>query len=546
VRAATRVPTLTVVLIVGLLVVCSLPAAHLRLVLPGEESQARGTPTRDAYEVVTEHFGPGQSGPLVVIADIIASEDPIGVVNAIAADLSRLPGVARVPRASPDPKAHVGIIEVIPASAPDSAETAALVDTLRAQRDRLREVYDIDTAVTGVTAVGVDVSSRLGAALLPFAILVVGLSLVLLAMVFRSIWVPVKATAGYLLSVGAAFGLTSFVFVEGHFADVLGVERIGSVISFLPIILMGVLFGLAMDYEVFLVSRIRESYVHDGDAHGAIEKGFVSASGVVVAAAVIMFAVFAAFVPHGGVVLKPIAFGLAVGVFIDAFLVRMTLVPALLAMLGKRAWYLPGWIDRRLPIFDAEGDGLMNELRLADWPAPGSDNAIDAADLSRADDRGTPVYTGVNLAVPRGAILVIHGPAPSGKSALLYTLAGRVGRTSGDLKVLGHVLPQLLRTVRRKVAVIPCRQVADPHAVVTHALADGIELILLDDADLVVRMDERDQLRDELATRRTSSGRPVTYVLTCQDPARLGDLLPADPDVVMMLNVDPKPAGMTV
>ena len=154
---------------------------------------------------------------------------------------------------------------------------------------------------------------------------------------------PLKATAGYLLSVLAAFGVTTWVFQLGHGAELIRVQRVGPVISFLPIILMGVLFGLAMDYEVFLVSRIREHYAHHGDAKAAVEEGFASASTVVVAAATIMLSVFAAFIPEGSATIKPIAFSLAVGMFVDAFVVRLTLVPAVLALLGKRAWHLPAW-----------------------------------------------------------------------------------------------------------------------------------------------------------------------------------------------------------
>jgi RND superfamily putative drug exporter len=534
VRLVTRVPLLTVVVLVAGLAVCALPAADLRLALPDNGTEEAGTAARDTYDVVSEHFGPGYNGPLIVTADIITSTDPIGVVNKIADEINRMPGVASVPLATPNPKADTGVIQVVPAEAPDSAQTDDLVTAIRGQREHFQTTYAVDTAVTGITAVGIDVSTQLGGALLPFAILVIGLPLILLAMVFRSIAVPVKATAGYLLSVGAAFGATSFVFQQGHLAGLLHVARTGSVVSFLPIILMGVLFGLAMDYEVFLVSRIREHYVHQGDPHQAIEAGFVSASRVVVAAAVIMFAVFAAFVPEGSAIIKPIAFSLAIGVFIDAFLVRMTLVPAVLALLGRRAWGLPGWIDRRLPIFDAEGDALIHELRLADWPSPNADDAINAHGLRREDDRGRTVYRGVDVTVGRGQILVIHGHGPAGKSALLFTLAGRVRRIDGDLKVLGHVLPQHINTVRREVTVISCHETVEPAADVAAALASDIELILLDDIDLVVRGGSRQQLRQYLSDRKTGSGKPVAFVVTCQDPALIGDLLPTEPTPVTL------------
>jgi len=530
VRAVTKAPLVTVLVVVAGLAVCAIPATSLRLALPDSGTEEHGSPARDTYEVVSEHFGPGYNGPLIVTADIITSTDPIGLVNRIADEIRHVPGVASVPLATPNPKGDTGIIQVVPNTAPDSAQTDDLVARLRGLEPHFLDVYGTQTAVTGITAVGIDVSAQLGSALLPFGILVVGLSLILLAMVFRSIWVPIKATAGYLLSVAAAFGATSFVFVQGHLADALNVTHTGSVISFLPIILMGVLFGLAMDYEVFLVSRIREDYVHHGDPHDAIESGFVSASRVVVAAAVIMFAVFAAFVPEGSATIKPIAFSLAVGVFIDAFIVRMTLVPAVLALLGRRAWGLPPKLDRLLPVFDAEGDALVHELRLAGWP--GTDEAISARGLRLEDDRGHPVYRDIDLHVPRGGVLVLHGTGACGKTALAYTLAGRVTPFTGDLKVLGRVLPQHTHALRREVAVVPCRAAMDPARQIARDGDAG--LVVVDDVDLVLRADLRDHVRRLVAERGDT-----TFVLTCQDLERIRDLLPADAHLLALTAVQP-------
>ncbi|PUB27618.1 RND superfamily putative drug exporter [Promicromonospora sp. AC04] len=526
VRFVTRKPLITVAVVVIGLGAAALPAADLRLALPDNGSEEHGSVARETYDVVAEHFGAGYNGPLIVTADVIQSTDPVGLVDDIADEIRDIPGVALVPLATPNEKGDTGIIQVVPTTAPDDARTDALVERIRDQEQHWLDKYDTATAVTGITAVGIDVSTQLGAALVPFGLLVVGLSLVLLAMVFRSVWVPVKATFGYLLSVGAAFGMTSLVFQQGHGADLFNVAHVGSVISFLPIILMGVLFGLAMDYEVFLVSRIREHYAHHGDAHEAIEEGFVSASRVVVAAALIMFGVFAAFVPEGSATIKPIAFALAVGVFVDAFLVRMTLVPAVLALLGDRAWGLPPALDRHLPVFDAEGDGLLHELRLANWPAPGSDEVISAHALALDDDRGRPVYRDVELHVPRGEVLVLHGSGAVGKTALLLSLAGRVTTHRGDLKVLGHVLPQHVHALRPEIAVVDGRDDLDPAGRVAQALADGVALILVDDADLVLRSDARARLREQLATRVTATGLPATFVLACQDPDRVADLLP--------------------
>ncbi|MCL2465000.1 MAG: MMPL family transporter, partial [Micrococcales bacterium] len=264
--------------------------------------------------------------------------DPLaGLASRIAA----LPGVAAVPVAMPNAAGTAVLIEVIPAGGPDSPQTAELVHELRALAPQLAAEYGVDLAVTGATAVQVDLSSKLGSALVPFGLLVVGLSFVLLTVVFRSWWVPLTATVGYLLSVLAAFGVVAMVFVRGWGAGLLGVAATGPVISFLPIILMGVVFGLAMDYQVFLVSRVREDHLHHGDARRAIRTGFLASGPVITAAALIMVSVFASFVPNGSIYLKPIALGLAAGVFVDAFGVRMTLLPAVLQLLGDRAWRFP-------------------------------------------------------------------------------------------------------------------------------------------------------------------------------------------------------------
>ncbi len=366
VRLVTRVPALTVLLVVVGLGAMAYPAKDLQIALPSNGVAAPGSPARVTYDLISEHFGDGYNGPLIVSATIVSTDDPLEVMDGIADRIRELPGVASVPLSTPNEDASTGIVQVVPEFGPDTPQTKQLVRDIRALQPELLDRFDVPIYVTGYTAVAIDVSDRLGGALLPFGILVVGLSLVLLTMVFRSIAVPLKATIGYLLSVGAAFGATAMVFTYGWFSELLNVEQTAPVISFLPILLMGILFGLAMDYEVFLVSRIREEYVHRGDAHRAIEDGFAASARVVIAAGVIMFAVFAAFVPEGEGAIKTIAFGLAVGVFIDAFLVRMTLVPAVLALLGRSAWWLPRWIDRRLPSFDVEGEALTHQLALAD------------------------------------------------------------------------------------------------------------------------------------------------------------------------------------
>ena len=346
VTAVTRFPVVTILAVVAVITVVALPALNLRLALPDAGSNAPADRSRITYDLVAENFGEGYNGPLLVTGTIVTSTDPLGLMDDLKTELEKIPGVAAVPLATPNMTADTGIIQVIPEGAPASEETKALVQAIRDKHDYFQDKYGVDLAVTGFTASGIDVSERLGNALLPFGIVVVGLSLILLTMVFRSIWVPIKAAVGYLFSVVAAFGVVTLVMQEGVGANLIHIDRPGPILSFMPIIVMGILFGLAMDYEVFLVARMREDYVHSGKARKSIVTGFVGSAKVVTAAAVIMFAVFAAFVPEGDVNMKGISLALAVGIFVDAFIVRMTFVPAVMQLLGDKAWYMPKWLDR--------------------------------------------------------------------------------------------------------------------------------------------------------------------------------------------------------
>jgi RND superfamily putative drug exporter len=529
VRTATRVPALTIALVVGLLGLAAVPAAHLHLALPDAGSEAKGTPGREVYDLMSEHFGPGWNGRLIVTATIIGSTDPLGLMADLADEMRTLPGVAAVPLATPNMTADTGIVQVIPTTGPDATQTADLVREIRAQHDRLQDEYGVDIKVTGITAIGIDISDRLGRALLPFGLVVVGLSFILLTMVFRSLWVPIKATLGYLLSVGSSFGIVVLVFQDGWGASLLGLDRTGPIISFLPILLMGVLFGLAMDYEVFLVSRIREEYVHGGDARQAVEDGFVHSATVVAAAAAIMFSVFAAFVPEGDVNIKPIALGLAVGVFIDAFIVRMTLVPAVLHLLGDRAWHFPHRLDRLLPHFDVEGEGLAAELALADWPEPGATDAVAAQGL-RLDGPDGPFYSGVDVRVPAGGVLLIAGPHRSGRTPLLLTFAGRVHADEGRLKVAGYVAPVRASAIRSSVAVARMARAADPGGELRSALDAGAPVVAVDDLDTVADPRHRAEVARLLSGAHAAG---TTLLITCLEPEDVAGLLP-DADVLVL------------
>jgi putative drug exporter of the RND superfamily len=248
-------------------------------------------------------------------------------------------------------------VQVIPRSGPASSETADLVKNLRSAVKPLA-TGGAEISVTGNTAVGVDVSNKLSDALPTYLFVVIGLSFLLLLLAFRSVLVPLKATLGFVLTIGATFGITVAVFQQGHLAKLVGIDSPGPLVSFLPIIMMGILFGLAMDYEVFIVSRVREEFVHGRHANDATVQGLGHGARVVTAAALIMASVFAGFILVEDPIIKAIGFGLTIGVLIDAFVVRMTLVPAILSLLGDRAWWFPKWLDRITPKVDIEGESL--------------------------------------------------------------------------------------------------------------------------------------------------------------------------------------------
>lgn len=339
--------------------VAAVPAASLELGLPDDGSQPTSTTQRRAYDLLSEGFGPGFNGPLVVVVDAKDAGDPQAVFKGVGDDIKALDNVVNTGPAQPNKAGDTATITVIPDSKPSSVTTEDLVHDIRdaAGTDFIAD-GQADVLVTGATAMNIDVSQKLNDALVPYLVLVVGLAFLLLIVVFRSILVPLKAALGFLLSVLAALGAVVAVYQWGWLSGLMGVEETGPIMSMMPIFMVGVVFGLAMDYEVFLVTRIREAYVHGEKPSQAVVTGFKYSARVVTAAAVIMMAVFAGFIGSSDSMVKMIGFGLAVAVLFDAFVVRMAIVPAVLALLGKRAWWLPKWLDRALPNVDVEGESL--------------------------------------------------------------------------------------------------------------------------------------------------------------------------------------------
>jgi RND superfamily putative drug exporter len=357
-RAIARRPVAALLIAVAGLGVVAIPTLDLRLGMPDDGTAAADTTQRKAYDLLSAGFGAGFNGPLTVVVDT-----PAGAAKAaadqVAQRITGLEDVTAAQVAAVNQAGDTALLTVIPVSGPGEAATKDLV---RAIRGLDGTVAGATIGVTGLTAINIDVSDKLGGALIPYLAIVVGLAFLLLMLVFRSLLVPLKATLGFLLSLAATFGAVVAVFQWGWAASLLGVEQTGPIISFLPTILIGIVFGLAMDYQVFLVTRMREEYVHGAGARDAVVTGFGHGARVVTAAAIIMISVFAGFILGPDAIIKSVGFALAVAVLFDAIVVRMTIVPAVMTLLGKAAWWLPRWLDRLLPDVDVEGEKLRHQL----------------------------------------------------------------------------------------------------------------------------------------------------------------------------------------
>ncbi|MGW6711119.1 MMPL family transporter [Streptomyces globisporus] len=351
------------VMLVGVLGlgIVAVPAASLEMGLPDDGAQPKSTTQRQAYDMLSDGFGPGFNGPLMVVADTKNSSDGKAAAARISEEIESI-GVVAVAPAQFNKAGDTATIVVIPKDRPSSHATEEVVHDIRDAGKSIKADTGAEVLVTGATAMNIDFSQKMNDALVPYLALVVGLAFLLLMLVFRSILVPLKAALGFLLSVVAALGAVVAVFQWGWLGSLFGVEQTGPIMSMMPIFMVGVVFGLAMDYEVFLVTRMREAYVHGESPGQAVVTGFKHGARVVTAAAVIMMAVFAGFIGSSEQMIKMIGFSLAIAVLFDAFVVRMAIVPAVLALLGRKAWWLPRWLDRALPNVDVEGEKLQQQL----------------------------------------------------------------------------------------------------------------------------------------------------------------------------------------
>ncbi|MFF2082570.1 MMPL family transporter [Nocardia sp. NPDC058176] len=356
--AVTRHPIATLAAGIALLAVVALPALDLRLGLPNAGQEPADTTARQSYDLLAENYTPGINGPLVAVVQ----GEPGRIQEQTQAAVERigaLPGVAMTLPPEVNSAADTAQFVIVPTTAPSSEDTVALVKSIRDGASGLDAEHSAELHLTGETVIGIDVTRKLSDALVPFLVVVIGLALALLTLAFRSLLVPLTAALGFLLSLAAALGATTAVYQWGWLGSVLNVHQPAPILAFLPILLIGVLFGLAMDYQVFLVSRMREAFVAGtGSAPAAVRTGYALSVRVVGAAALIMIAVFAGFLFSHNTMIGPIGFAMGVGVLFDALIVRMTLIPAVMSLLGRHAWWLPRWLDRVLPHVDIEGETL--------------------------------------------------------------------------------------------------------------------------------------------------------------------------------------------
>jgi putative drug exporter of the RND superfamily len=363
------------VLAVAVLLVIAIPALSIRLAL------AQDSTSYKSYETIAHEFGAGRNGALLVTAKLpsaVAVDQVTTTEAGIVTTLMKQDHVAGVaPIGTNDARDFIAF-QVVPTGGPASASTEDLVHELRS----ISLGTDVQVGVAGQASANIDISDKLASVLPLYLLVVVALSLVIMLIVFRSLLVPVMATAGFVLSFLAALGAMTAVYQWGWLGAIFGVHDPGPVLNFAPVLIVGVLFGLAMDYQLFLVSGMREAYVHGVPARAAVASGFRNGRAVVTAAAIIMVSVFGGFVFSHLAAVKPLGFGLAVGVLFDAFIVRMLLIPALMHLVGRGAWWLPRWLGRILPHVDIEGSALERSVPHA-GAARGEEELVSAGAPSR-------------------------------------------------------------------------------------------------------------------------------------------------------------------
>lgn len=353
-----KMPAVVAIVCIAFLVIVTMPFFHMELGLPDDSFYEEGSDQRDSYDLLREAYGEGVHASLVVVAEATEKDgEVLSKLEQLQGDIMGMENVQMITNVVPKESGDMAVITLNPTTGPNAEETIDLVHELRDA-----EYEGMKLHVTGTTAMNIDISEKLTDALPVFAALIIGLAFIIFMVVFRSLLVPLKAVLGFVLSLGATLGFVTWVVQDGNFYELFGFATSSPVLNFLPIITIGILFGLAMDYEVFLVSRMREEFTHTGDARKAVLAGIRDSGGVVTAAGLIMVAVFAGFMMAPDPMTKIIGLALTFGVIFDAFIVRMMIVPAVMLLLGKSAWYMPKWLDRILPNVDIEGESILKEL----------------------------------------------------------------------------------------------------------------------------------------------------------------------------------------
>lgn len=353
-----------IVLVVLGLGTAAIPVTKMELGIPSGASANLDTPARQSYDIISKGFGEGFNGPLLLVAQPNNPSDKLSMMTLgkLVQEIQKHDNVNLVTPMGVNATGDIAIISLIPKTGPTDTQTRDLVQDLRDPASSIASGNDVKLGVTGFTAINIDMSSKLSDAFPIYIGIIVILSLIILLLVFRSIIIPIKATVGFILSILATFGVTTAVYQWGWLHSLFGFDTGGPLLSFMPILVTGILYGLAMDYQVFLVSSMREAYVHGRHGNDSVIHGYDLAGRVVLAAGVIMVSVFAGFIFAPDAMIKQIGFALAFGILIDAFIIRMTLVPAVMAVFGDKAWWLPKWLDRLLPNLDVEGDKLITML----------------------------------------------------------------------------------------------------------------------------------------------------------------------------------------
>lgn len=364
-------PIIAVILGLVLLGAASIPVTHMRLGIPDDGVKPPHATEKKAYDIMSDKFGEGFNGQIPMLINVKNKKDQPEELQKdlqqVMKDVNGMKNVSIVAPPMMSKSNDYALMTIIPKHGPQSEKTDVLVKDLRDYHDKAKSKYGFDTEISGQNVINIDMSKKLNDAIPVFASIIVALAFILLMVVFRSLLIPLKAVLGFILSLTATLGFTTFIMQDGFLNQLFGVHETAPVLAFLPVIVIGILFGLAMDYEVFLMSRVHEEYSRTKDNKHSIKVGIKESGPVIIAAALIMFSVFMAFVTQEDVMIKTMGIALAFGVLFDAFVVRLMIIPALTVLFGKASWYLPKWLKRILPKVDIEGHALESMMPRQDY-----------------------------------------------------------------------------------------------------------------------------------------------------------------------------------